>query len=149
MIGTCLGKNEVRILDLDPRFLLDTHVYIRWLAEPKKLSRDQMRVLSRAERSGEPLGVSAVTLIEIAILFGVGGIWPRVPLNDLFAALLPGGAFRIIPFDIETAKEVAAMGDMLRDPFDRSIVATARIHRLKLITSDERIIDSELVAVVE
>ena len=119
------------------------------VAEQKKLSRDQMRVLRGAVRRGELLGVSEITLIELAILFGVGGIRPRVPLNDLFAALNPGGSFCIIPFDIETAKEVAAMGDMLRDPFDRSIVAAARIHRLKLVTSDQRIIDSELVAVVE
>lgn len=36
----------------------------------------------------------------------------------------------------------------LRDPADRAIVATARVHRLKLITSDQRIIASGLVPVI-
>ena len=49
---------------------------------------------------------------------------------------------------MEIAGEVAAMGDSLRDPADRAIVATARVHRLKLITSDQRIIESGLVSVI-
>jgi PIN domain nuclease of toxin-antitoxin system len=36
----------------------------------------------------------------------------------------------------------------LRDPADRAIVATARVHKLRLVTSDERIIESELVPVI-
>jgi prevent-host-death family protein len=36
----------------------------------------------------------------------------------------------------------------LRDPADRAIVATARVHRLRLITADRRIIDSKLVTVI-
>ncbi len=41
------------------------------------------------------------------------------------------------------------MGGALRDPADRAIVATARIHNLKLLTSDQRIIDSRLVPFIE
>jgi PIN domain nuclease of toxin-antitoxin system len=44
---------------------------------------------------------------------------------------------------------MAALGDALRDPADRAIVATARVHRLRLLTADQRIIDSDLVAVIE
>jgi PIN domain nuclease of toxin-antitoxin system len=36
----------------------------------------------------------------------------------------------------------------LRDPADQAIVATARVHRLKLVTSDQRIIESKLVPVI-
>jgi PIN domain nuclease of toxin-antitoxin system len=41
------------------------------------------------------------------------------------------------------------MGDALRDPGDRVIVATARVHRLRLLTSDQRIIESALVPVID
>jgi PIN domain nuclease of toxin-antitoxin system len=47
------------------------------------------------------------------------------------------------------AAEVSAIGGTLRDPADRAIVATARVHRLKLLTSDERIIDSGLITVID
>jgi PIN domain nuclease of toxin-antitoxin system len=49
----------------------------------------------------------------------------------------------------EIAGEIAAMGGGLRDPADRNIVATARVHRLRLVTSDQRIVESKLVPVVE
>jgi PIN domain nuclease of toxin-antitoxin system len=123
-------------------------VVVRWLAEPKRISRDQIRVLRSAVRRGEPLALSAITLLEIAVLFGEGGSRLRVPVQELFAALDPGAGFQVVPFDIEIAAEVAALGDMLRDPADRAIVATARVHKLRLVTSDQRIIESKLVPVV-
>ncbi|MBZ5621996.1 MAG: PIN domain-containing protein [Acidobacteriia bacterium] len=73
----------------------------------------------------------------------------RVPLPELFAALDSSSGFHVVPIDVEIAAEVAALGDALRDPADRVIVATARIHRLRLVTSDQRIIESKLVPVVE
>ncbi|HTS30516.1 MAG TPA: PIN domain-containing protein [Bryobacteraceae bacterium] len=49
----------------------------------------------------------------------------------------------------EVAQEAAALAGALRDPGDCVIVATARSHGLKLLTSDQRIIDSDLVPVIE
>jgi PIN domain nuclease of toxin-antitoxin system len=56
--------------------------------------------------------------------------------------------FRVLPLTYEVALEAASLG-ALRDPADHAIAATARVHRLRLVTSDRRIIDSELVRVVE
>jgi len=41
------------------------------------------------------------------------------------------------------------MGDSLRDAEHRVIVATARVHGLRLVTSGQRIIESGLVPVLE
>ena len=73
----------------------------------------------------------------------------RSSIDTILEALEPGGDFCILPISIEIAREVAALGDSLRDPGDRVIVATARVHRLRLITSDQRIIASKLCPVVE
>jgi PIN domain nuclease of toxin-antitoxin system len=133
---------------LNPRFLLDTHIVIRWLSDPRKLSREQIHVLDEAVRNGECVGVSSITFLEIALL-AEGRQRIVTGLNDLFHQLDTNPAFRIIPLTTDIAQEVAALGGSLRDPADRVIVATARIHRLRLLTSDQRIIDSDLVAVVE
>jgi PIN domain nuclease of toxin-antitoxin system len=53
-----------------------------------------------------------------------------------------------VPFTLEVASGVAALGSALRDPADRAIVCTARLRKLRLVTSDYRIIDSNLVPVV-
>ena len=108
-----------------------------------------MRVLRGAVRRCEPLALSAITLLEIAVLFGEGSTRLTVPAEELFAALGPGYGFHIVPIDVEIAAEVAAMGAVLRDPADRAIVATARVHRLRLVTSDQRIVESKLVPVAE
>jgi PIN domain nuclease of toxin-antitoxin system len=128
--------------------VLDTHILLRWLAAPKKLSREQARALREAVRRREPLAVSAITLIEIAILFGEKNARSKLTAGELLGELEANPAFRILPLTVEVAAEVAALGASLRDPADRTIVATARIEKLPLITSDQRIIDSRLVPVV-
>ena len=131
-----------------PRLLVDTHVLIRSLFETRKLSKTQLRALESAVSRGEPLAVSAISLLEIAILTSGGKLALKVPLGEFFQDLNANPAFRILPLTYEVALEVASLG-VLRDPADRAIAATARVHRLQLVTSDQRMIDSRLVQVVE
>jgi len=130
-----------------PRLLLDTHVIVRFLMESKKLSREQIRMLEAATRRGEPVALSAVSLIELAMLTEEGRL--RIPLDEIFDVLRANPLFRILPLTFEIAADVASLGRNLRDPADRAIVATARVHRLRLVTSDQRIIESKLVPVVD
>ena len=130
-----------------PRLLLDTHVIVRWLMESKRLSREQARVLEAATRRGETLAISAVTLIEIAMLTSEGRL--RIAPDVIFEKLRESIVFRILPITFEIASEVASLGRALGDPADRAIVATARVHRLRLVTSDQRIIESNLVPVID
>jgi PIN domain nuclease of toxin-antitoxin system len=69
-------------------------------------------------------------------------------LEEFFQALNSNSNLRILPLTGEVALDVASLS-VLRDPADRAIVATARVHRLRLVTSDQRIIESKLVQVVE
>ena len=128
--------------------LLDTHILIRWLVEAKKLSRLQLRTLESAVRRGEPVAVSAVSLLEIAVLASGDRPALKIGLEDFFQDLSSNPVFRILPLTYEVAMDVAALST-LRDPADRAIAATARVHRLRLVTSDQRIIESKLVPVVE
>ena len=61
--------------------------------------------------------------------------------------MLANEVFQILPLNYQVASDVAALG-ILRDPADRAIVATARVHRLHLMTSDQRIVESKLVPVI-
>jgi PIN domain nuclease of toxin-antitoxin system len=133
---------------LNPRFLLDTHILVHWLAAPNKLSREQLRVLREAVRRREPVAISAITLLEVAVLFGEGRTRSEVPVEQIFDHLESNPAFQIVPFTLDVASEIAALGSALRDPADRAIVCTARIRKFRLVTSDRRIIDSNLVPVI-
>ena len=130
-----------------PRLLLDTHVAVRWLIDARKLTREQSRVLEGSIRRAEPVALSAISLLEIAVLSSEGKLRLKVSLDEFFDDLQANPVFRILPLTFEIASEIASLA-VLRDPADRTIVATARVHRLRLVTSDQRIIESKLVPVV-
>ena len=106
-------------------------------------------MLEGAVRRAEPVGLSAISLLEISLLTSEGKLRLNRPLDDFFEELQANPVFRILPLTCEVASEVVSLGRILRDPADRTIVATARVHRLRLVTSDQHIIESKLVPVVE
>lgn len=132
---------------MPPKFLLDTHILIRWRADPKRLSRDQTRIPDAAVGRREAVGISAITLLELALL-NENGFRTKLSRAELFEEIENHPVFRILPLTIEIAKDVILL-ERLRDPADRVIVATARTHGLRLLTSDVRIIESNLVLTVE
>jgi PIN domain nuclease of toxin-antitoxin system len=87
-----------------------------------------------------------MSLLEIALLAGDSKL--KLRLDEFFDAVQANPIFQVLPVTYEIASEFASLRS-LRDPSDRAIVATARVHRLWLVTSDERIIDSRLVPVVD
>jgi len=112
------------------------------------LSREQTRVLREAVRRREPVAISAITLLEIAILADKRTSSRDIPVEKLFMALESDPFLQTVPLTVEIAAEVAVLGPSLRDPSGRAIVATARVRNLRLLTSDQRIIQSNLVPVV-
>lgn len=128
---------------------MDTHVLIRWLVDPGRLSPHQSQVLRDSVLAREPLSISAMSLIDIAVLKNTDGTRMKKTADELFSALNANSALNVLPITLEVAAELASLGNVLRDRADRTIVATARVHRLTLLTSDQRIIESGLVPVIE
>ena len=96
----------------------------------------------------EPLAISAMTVLELAMLVSEGRINLNRPLDQFLGDLASNAGVRLLPITFEIALEAATLRS-LRDPADRAIVGTARVHRLRLVTSDQRIIDLNLVPVIE
>ncbi len=132
---------------MTPDLLLDTHVLIRWLFESRRLSKEQARVLDAATQRGDSLGISAISLTETAEIWRSGRLQLRTSLEEFFEDLQSNPCVRVLPLTFEIAADYAALA-ALRDPADRIIVATARVHRMKLLTSDQRIIDSGLCGTI-
>jgi PIN domain nuclease of toxin-antitoxin system len=128
---------------------LDPHVLIRWLADPKRLSREQARVLNDVVSRREAGAISAITLLEIALLFSGGLLRIQLSLDEIFAQLETNPSFHILSLTTEVAKEMSFLSSVLRDPADCVIVATARVHGLRLLTSDQRIIESNVISAVD
>jgi PIN domain nuclease of toxin-antitoxin system len=104
-------------------------------------------VLEGVVRRSEPVALSAISLLEIAILKSEGKLKLQVTLDEFLDEMQANEVFQILPLSYQVASDVATLGS-LRDPADRAIVATARVHKLHLMTSDQRIIESKLVPVI-
>lgn len=130
------------------KYLLDTHVVIWWLNDDRKLSRSHAKLLERSERSGATMGLSAISLWEIAKLVECGRLELTQSVDDSIEQLETNALFTILPLTGRVAVESTRLGGRLHsDPIDQLIVATARCHGLTLLTVDERIIESGVVAV--
>ncbi len=128
--------------------LVDTHILYRWQAEPAKLTRAQIRALRNADNRGIPVSISAITLWELALLVAGGRIKTKGPL-DIWLSDIVSPPIEVLPITPEIAATGAQLGSGFHnDPADRIIVATARCHGLKLLTSDERIRDWGGVSVI-
>ena len=128
--------------------VLDSHVFVWWLSDSRRLSRGQLRALSKIGPDN-PAHLSDVSLWEIATLVQLGRIRLKMPLREWLDSALEPPWVELHAISPGVAAEVASLPDSFhRDPGDRIIVATARVLGATLLTQDESIIASGLVPVI-
>jgi len=88
-----------------------------------------------------PLGVSAVSVYEAAILSRRGRIDLEIPMQQWFDLAFADSSLSILPVTPAIAIEAAMLPDGFHgDPIDRIIAATARVHNLVLCTRDDKLL---------
>lgn len=127
------------------KLLLDTHVLIWWLEGGKRLPARLRRILRKGE-ANPPMFVSDISLWEIAVLQQLGRIRFDIPLRDWLERATAGPLVERVGISPAIAAETTALpDDFHRDPADRILVATARVIGARLMTLDQRIIESKAV----
>jgi len=112
------------------RILLDTEVLIWCDANDPRLGDESRRLIQHAI----DVYVSAASAWEIVIKQALGKLQTtRQPMDAVVEA-----GFRPLPVSFEHASEVFNLAPHHRDPFDRLIIASARVEGLTIITSDAR-----------
>lgn len=112
--------------------LLDTHVVLWWLAEDPRLSETMRTHI--ADPSNYPI-VSAASAWEAAIKQALG----KLKLDADLQESVERCGFRRLPVTFAHAAEVRALPAIHRDPFDRMLIAQARVENLPLLTADRRL----------
>ena len=113
--------------------LLDTHVLL-WAAGAARQLPDEVRLL--LEDRGNKLFFSAASIWEIAIKNGLGREGFSVDPRLLRRGLLENGYVEL-PVTSSHAAAVDLLPPIHKDPFDRILVAQARIEGITLLTADE------------
>jgi PIN domain nuclease of toxin-antitoxin system len=120
------------------RLLLDTHVAIWSVLSPGRIPGPVRDIIAS---SANEVFVSVVVLWEIAIKSAIGR-GERMPMTAKDARMeFELAQFRLLPV---LAEHAIAVGDLPRihgDPFDRLMLAQARVSRLRLVTIDGKLAD--------
>lgn len=111
--------------------LVDTHIALWVQTAPLRLTARERQALDDAHSRY----VSAVTLWETAILMALGRVGADHRLLDI-----PDG-FDLLPVAAGHCKALLALPRRHCDPFDRMLIAQARVEHLALLTRDRAIID--------
>jgi PIN domain nuclease of toxin-antitoxin system len=124
------------------RLLLDTHIFLLYLAASRKLTKS---VLNRIEMA-DLVYISAASIWEAGIKIKQGRLEANV--DDLYEGI---GSSGFVELQISSKHSVIAsnLPAHHRDPFDRMLIAQAMCEPLRLITADSLLSQySELVEVV-
>ena len=121
------------------KYLLDTCVLIRLLDSPEKISAAAISAMKMDDSA--TMGVASISLWEVARKESLGNLELAMPANEWLREVADNEALSVLSLSDRIAWESCHLPDEFhRDPADRIIVATARIMRVTLVTSDRRIL---------
>ena len=113
--------------------LLDTHVWLWWVAAPEKLGEKTLELI--ADRRNTPL-LSAASSWEIAIKHRLGKLKLPEPPHSFVPTRLARDGIVGLAITHAHALEVSTLLLHHRDPFDRMLIAQSRVEGVPLLTSD-------------
>jgi len=121
--------------------LLDTHYWI-WL-ESGEFERvpQRLRIAIQEAAGAGALLLSAISVWELALLKANGKIAINAPCEDWVRDALATPGLSLVPLTPEIAIDSTRLpGEFHGDPADRIIMATARRHRARLLTRDQKML---------
>ncbi len=113
--------------------LLDTHAFLWWNADDRALGPRAREAIADPDNV---VYVSAATAWEIAVKRRAG----KLEAPGEIADWIRDDGFSDLAIEVEHAIASAELPEHHRDPFDRLLIAQARLEDLTLVTSDVEIV---------
>jgi PIN domain nuclease of toxin-antitoxin system len=115
------------------RLLLDTHALLwTFLDSPRLSAAARDAIASEATENF----VSAVSAMELTTKYRLGKLDEAAPFMRSGRLDLSGLAFTPLPVSLEHAELAGSLDIPHKDPFDRLLIAQARIERLPLVSNE-------------
>jgi PIN domain nuclease of toxin-antitoxin system len=126
------------------RLLLDTHALLWWLFDDPKLST---AARSAIFSPGNEIVVSAASAWEIAAKHRLGRLSEAGDVAARLPHYLRRARFAVLNISLEHAMAAGALPGPHKDPFDRMLVAQARLEDLAVATMDRVFRDYDVAVI--
>lgn len=113
--------------------LLDTHALIWWAEGDPRLSR---RAAAAIEDSSARAAFSAASVWEIATKTRLGKLKMYRDLGSIVHELIHTFRFEPLAVSVEHGRVAGELPGPHRDPFDRMLIAQARLENFAIVTND-------------
>lgn len=115
------------------KFLLDSHALLWWDQQPEQLS-DSVRAVLR-DRNNTVL-VSVASLWELQIKQQLGKLDTGIPLQELVRSQQETNGILVLAITFSHVVDLDNLPLHHRDPFDRMLIAQARVEGATLVSKD-------------
>lgn len=121
--------------------LLDTRCWLWMQAAPERFAPGARRLVEDPENV---LLLSPVSAWEIATKVSAGRLSLPVPPAEYVPSRMKSSGVDALPLQHSHALEAGALPWHHRDPFDRLLIAQARVEGLPILTADRRFADYDV-----
>jgi len=118
------------------KVLIDTHVFLWWITNDPRLSPRAREIIAD---SANVVFLSAASGWEIAIKAKLGRLRLPDEPERFILKQLELNVIEVLPVQMSHALHVYALPYHHRDPFDRLLIAQARLEKVPILTADPQI----------
>lgn len=115
------------------RLLLDTHAFIWWDSNPDKLSP---HALTLCQDRSHQLIVSVTSFWEMQIKAQLGKLKLNLPMAELVENQKETNGIQVLSISFEHILELENLPNIHNDPFDRLLIAQAKVENATIVTAD-------------
>jgi len=118
------------------KVLIDTHVFLWWITNDPRLSPRAREIIADG---ANVVFLSAASGWEIAIKAKLGRLRLPDEPERFILKQLELNAIEVLPVQMSHALHVYALPYHHQDPFDRLLIAQARLEKVPILTADPQI----------
>lgn len=113
-------------------YLLDTHFFLWWLEDDKRLQKRTRNVITDSRNQ---IFVSVVSAWEISVKRNIGKLSLRSTIQECFEK----SGFTVLNITLHHIFTLDTLPNHHKDPFDRMLIAQTHVEHLTLVTDDAKI----------
>lgn len=120
------------------KYLLDTHTFIWWDAEPNRLPA---KVLALCQNPSNQLFLSVASIWEMQIKHQLGKLVFNTSLDLLISQQIENNNILLLPVKPTHIFSLSDLPTIHKDPFDRLLISQARYEQTTLLSGDSMFAD--------